>query len=159
MSYWTDHLSLILGPDSVKHQCVLRAEGSSPLACLLITKWSIGKPLRLFQTEGELPVWVFSAVPVKLVIGYLPLNFTYFINKILLPRCLKLEGIRSMPTSSCVMTPALHRSFNTTWNCRGISSHFPLAQFLKTEMGLFVMGIIWINLINEFITNLLISVW
>jgi len=44
MSYWTDLISLVLDPDSVKPQCVLQAEGNSFLACLLITKWSIRKP-------------------------------------------------------------------------------------------------------------------
>lgn len=79
MSYWADCISTILGPDSVTHQCVLRAEGNSSLACLLKAKWSIGEPqvaLCLFQTKGELLVSFFSTVPVKLVIVYLPLNFT-----------------------------------------------------------------------------------
>lgn len=74
MSYWADFISSILGPDSVTRQCVLRAEGNSSLAYLLNVKWSIGKPqvaLCLFQTKGELPVWFFSTVPVKLVIVYL----------------------------------------------------------------------------------------
>lgn len=80
ISYWTDCISLILGPDSVKHQCVLHAEGNSSLARLLITKWSIGKPhidlwfyLRL--KESYLSRF-FLTVSVELVIVYLPLNFT-----------------------------------------------------------------------------------
>lgn len=43
MSYWTDCISFILGPDYVKHQSVLHVEGNSSLVCLLIINWSMGK--------------------------------------------------------------------------------------------------------------------
>lgn len=57
---------------------------------------------------------------------------------------------KSVQTGSCI---AITCTSEDMWNCRRICSDFLFAKFLKPEMDLFIVEIILVNVMEEFINN------